>query len=376
MEETKDSLESLRAALTACDGALVSHMAERMRLVRKVAELKLDKGLPTFDRAREAALLAELEEAGEAAELSREIIRDVYAVLFTASRAAQRTSLVAAVPRMSVAIIGGTQGMGAFFVRELTAAGFEVEHNGLGEGPSNVELAGRHDLVMVAVPINATEAVIREIGPYVRTGAILVDITSVKTAPLAAMMESTQDDVSVVGTHPMFGPSTSGFDRQKVVLCKGRGDAAFSAMKRLFEAFGAECIEASAEEHDAQMALIQVLVHEKTMVLGSVLERLKASLSRSLDFASPIYRTELAMIGRMFSQGADLYADILTSNPEASRLSYLFEQEAAYFARAVAMGDRETVIRRFKDVALYMNDFAAWAKTQSDSILRDLVRHG
>ena len=376
MEETKDSLESLRAALTACDGALVSHMAERMRLVRKVAELKLDKGLPTFDRAREAALLAELEEAGEAAELSREIIRDVYAVLFTASRAAQRTSLVAAVPRMSVAIIGGTQGMGAFFVRELTAAGFEVEHNGFGEGPSNVELAGRHDLVMVAVPINATEAVIREIGPYVRTGAILVDITSVKTAPLAAMMESTQDDVSVVGTHPMFGPSTSGFDRQKVVLCKGRGDAAFSAMKRLFEAFGAECIEASAEEHDAQMALIQVLVHEKTMVLGSVLERLKASLSRSLDFASPIYRTELAMIGRMFSQGADLYADILTSNPEASRLSYLFEQEAAYFARAVAMGDRETVIRRFKDVALYMNDFAAWAKTQSDSILRDLVRHG
>jgi chorismate mutase/prephenate dehydrogenase len=376
MEPGKESLESLRAALSTCDGAIVSQMAERMRLIRKVAELKQDKGLPTFDRAREAALLAELEQAGEAAELSREITRDVYAVLFAASRGAQRTALVAAVPKMSVAVIGGTHGMGAFFVRELTAAGFTVEHNGLLEGPSNVELAGRHDLVMVAVPINATEAVIREVGPHVRSGAMLVDVTSVKRAPLLAMMESTKEDVSVVGTHPMFGPSSSGFDRQKVVLCKGRGDAAFSSMKRLFEAFGAECIEATAEEHDAQMALIQVLVHEKTMVLGSVLERLKASLSRSLDFASPIYRTELAMIGRMFSQGADLYADILTSNPEAARLSHLFEQEAAYFARALAMGDRETVVRRFKDVALFMKDFAAWAKTQSDSILRDLVRHG
>jgi chorismate mutase/prephenate dehydrogenase len=376
MEPGKETLETLRTALTACDGAIVSQLAERMRLVRKVAELKQDKGLPTFDRAREAALLAELEAAGEQSGLSREITRDVYAVLFTASRSAQRTSLVAAVPKVSVGVIGGTQGMGAFFVRELGAAGFAVEHNGLGEGPSNVELASRHELVIVAVPIVATEGVIREVGPHMRAGATLIDVTSVKRAPLLAMMESTPDTVSVVGTHPMFGPSSSGFDRQKVVLCKGRGDAAFASVKRLFEAFGAECIEATADEHDAQMALIQVLVHEKTMVLGSVLERLKASLSRSLDFASPIYRTELAMIGRMFSQGADLYADILTSNPDAARLSHLFEQEAAYFARAVAMGDRETVIRRFKDVALFMKDFAAWAKTQSDSILRDLVRHG
>src|SRR5258708_27448034 len=103
-------------------------------------------------------------------------------------------------------------------------------------------------------------------------------------------------------------------------------------------------MEATAEEHDAQMALIQVLVHEKTMVLGSVLERLKADLGRSLQFASPIYRTELAMMGRMFSQRAELYADILTHNPDATPLSHIFEQEADHFARAVALSDRETVI--------------------------------
>jgi prephenate dehydrogenase len=147
-------------------------------------------------------------------------------------------------------------------------------------------------------------------------------------------------------------------------------------VKKLFETFGAETIDSTAEEHDAQMALIQVLVHEKTMVLGSVLERLKADLSRSLQFASPIYRTELAMIGRMFSQRAELYADILTSNEDATRLSHLFEQEAGHFARAVSMHDRETVLKRFRQVADYMQDFASWAKKQSDAILDELVRRG
>ena len=52
------------------------------------------------------------------------------------------------------------------------------------------------------------------------------------------------------------------------------------------------------------------------------------------------------------------------------------EQEAAHFARAVAMSDRETVVRRFQQVAVFMKDFAAWAKKQSDAILDDLVRHG
>ena len=114
-----------------------------------------------------------------------------------------------------------------------------------------------------------------------------------------------------------------------------------------------------------QMALIQVLIHEKTMVLGSVLERFKADLGRSLQFASPIYRTELAMIGRIFSQRAELYADILTANEAALKLSSVFEQEAGHFARAVAMSDRDTIIRRFRQVSTYMQDFAAWAKNAS-----------
>ena len=35
------------------------------------------------------------------------------------------------------------------------------------------------------------------------------------------------------------------------------------------------------------------------------------------------------------------------------------------------MHDRETVVKRFREVAEYMKDFASWAKNESDAILHD-----
>ncbi|MBX3262447.1 MAG: bifunctional chorismate mutase/prephenate dehydrogenase [Labilithrix sp.] len=369
-------LATLREELAEKDTELVRLLAERMGLIREVAEYKAAKGLPSFDREREGALLdVLLAKAGEAG-LPGEVVRDVFATLFAASRLDQRRFLQARAEKFSVGVIGGTQGMGAFMAKVIRAAGYAVETTGLEEGRPSEEVAAAHDLVVLAVPIATTVEVARRIGPSVRPGACLMDVTSIKRQPLAAMLESTPETVDVVGTHPMFGPHGADFDRQKVVLCRGRGEAGFARVKKLYEAFGAETIEATAEEHDAQMALIQVLIHEKTMVLGSVLERLKADLGRSLQFASPIYRTELAMVGRIFSQRAELYADILTANEDALRLSSVFEQEAGHFARAVAMSDREAIIQRFRQVSTYMQDFAAWAKKQSDTILDELVRRG
>lgn len=369
-------LAAVRDELAATDKELVSLLAQRMRLIREVARVKAEKDLPSFDREREGAHLDDLLARAKEAGVPDDLVRDVFARLFAASRLEQRRFLQAKAERFTIGIIGGTQGMGGFLARVFENGGYTVEAMGLDQGAPAAEVAARHDVVIVSVPIDVTVKVIAEIAPHVKKGACLVDITSIKKPPLDAMLAHAPDGVDVVATHPMFGPHGIDFDRQKVVLCRGRGDEAFARVKKLYESFGAETIEATAEEHDAQMALIQVLVHEKTMVLGSVLERLKADLGRSLQFASPIYRTELAMIGRMFSQQAELYADILTINPEAPRLSHVFEQEAAHFARAVAMGDRETLVRRFRQVAEFMKDFAAWAKKQSDAILDDLVRHG
>lgn len=375
MSEVKD-LSTLRQELSEKDTELVALIADRMRLIRDVATYKAANGLPSFDREREGALMETLLDKASTLGVPTDVVRDVFTSLFEASRLDQRRVLQKRSDAFTIGVIGGTQGMGAFVTKVFRSGGYEVETMGLDEGRTAEAVASAADLVVLAVPIAATVDMAHRIGARVRPGGCLMDVTSIKRKPLEAMLAATPETVEVVGSHPMFGPHGVDFDRQKVVLCRGRGDTWFGRVKRLYEDFGAETIAATPEEHDAQMALIQVLIHEKTMVLGSTLERLKADLARSLQFASPIYRTELAMIGRMFSQRAELYADILTANDDALKLSHVFEQEAGHFARAVAMSDRDSVVRRFRQVAEYMKDFATWAKTQSDVILDELVRRG
>jgi chorismate mutase/prephenate dehydrogenase len=369
-------LLAMRDALTACDLQIVQLLAERMRLIHRVAELKAQARLPSFDREREGALLDDLLAKAAELDVPAEVVRDVYATLLSASRAEQRRVLHAGEAHFSIGVIGGTSGMGAFLARLLDGAGYPVETMGLERGASAVEVASRHDLVLVAVPIAQTVKVIGEIAPHVRRGACIADVTSVKVEPMRAMLSCAREDVDVVGTHPIFGPHGADMDRQRVVLVRGRGDSGFARVKHLYETFGAEVIEATAEEHDAQMAVIQVLLHEKTMVLGSVLERLKVDLARTRLFASPIYRAELSMVGRMFFQRAELYAEILTSNEAGRATSRVFEEEATTLARAVGAGDRDALVERFRAVAAYMREFAAWAKKESDAILADVVKHG
>jgi chorismate mutase/prephenate dehydrogenase len=376
MTAKSPALLSMRDALTACDLQIVQLLGERMRLIRRVADLKAQARLPSFDREREGALLDDLLAKAAESDVPAEIVRDVYATLLSASRAAQRRVLHAGETHFSIGILGGTAGMGAFLARLLDGAGYPVETTGLERGAPSVEVAARHDLVIVAVPIAETVKVIAEVAPHVRRGACIADVTSVKVEPMRAMLAHAREDVDVVGTHPIFGPHGADMDRQRVVLVRGRGESGFARVKHLYETFGAEVIEATAEEHDAQMAIIQVLLHEKTMVLGSVLERLKADLARTRQFASPIYRAELSMIGRMFFQRAELYAEILTSNEAGRATSRIFEEEATRLARAVGAGDRDTLVGRFREIAAYMKDFAAWAKKESDSILADVVKHG
>jgi prephenate dehydrogenase/chorismate mutase len=367
---------AMRDALRACDLQIVDLLGERMRLIRRVAELKAEARLPSFDRERESALVGDLLVRADEALVPAEVVRDVYATLLAASRAAQRRALHRGETHYSIGILGGTAGMGAFLARLLDGAGYVVETTGLDRGAPNVDVAGRHDLVIVAVPIGETVKVIEEVAPHVRPGACLADVTSVKRAAMAAMLAHAPVEVDVVGSHPIFGPFGADMDRQRVVLVRGRGEVGFERVRRLYESFGADVLESTAEEHDEQMALIQVLLHEKTMVLGSVLERLKADLARTRQFASPAYRAELSMIGRMFFQRAELYADILASNPAGRATSVIFEEEAARIAHAVAAADSDALVARFREIAIYMKDFAVWAKKESDAILGDVVKHG
>ena len=276
-------------------------------------------------------------------------------------------------PRVTVAIVGGTGGMGRLFAKLIGRRGHRVlivnEHTEL----TPPQAAARADLTLIAVPISVTPQVIRQVGPALRPGSCLTDVTSLKSNALRAMLQATNPRVDVIGTHPMFGPTVESLLRQLVVLCPGRGRRWLPRLKRLLEGEGAVVRVVDPEEHDKHMAVIQVLRHFVTFATGKCLEELQVDIQESLRFTSPIYRLELAMIGRLFAQDPALYADIELENQYSAQVLATFLHVASQLTTAVVSRDSDAFVRYFRSTARYLGSFCEEAMEESNYLVSRLV---
>lgn len=220
--------------------------------------------------------------------------------------------------KMTAGIIGGTHGMGRWMAGLLRAQGFAVRVAGRTTKTTAAALADRCDIVVVAVPIAATADVIREIGPRVKRGRLLMDLTSLKTEPVALMLAHSEADV--VGCHPLFGPSVNDPGGHSVVLCRGRGQEGYALMKALFEKAGYPVLETTPKSHDKMMSVVQALNHFNTIVLGITVAESGISFPELRPYSTPMFKTKMEMVQKVLTETPGLYADILAGNPHAKKI--------------------------------------------------------
>ena len=112
------------------------------------------------------------------------------------------------------------------------------------------------------------------------------------------------------------------------MLTPGRGDEWLAWLKQMLHARGLNMLEATPEEHDRAMSIVQVLVHFSTEVMGRTLAEQGMPIERTLAFTSPIYLLELLMTARHFAQSPELYGAIQMSNPATSVVTETFVRVA------------------------------------------------
>jgi prephenate dehydrogenase len=211
-----------------------------------------------------------------------------------------------------VGIIGGTGKMGRLFAGVFQRAGCEVMISGRKTKITNRDIAKKCDIVVVSVPIRKTVGVIAEIAPLMKSGQLLCDLTSLKAAPVAAMLAS---QAEVIGLHPMFGPTVRSLNRQTIIAYPARAQQeTVDHLLGIFRNEGAVCTLSTPEEHDRMMAVVQGLTHYVTLVVADTIRRLKVDVATTKAYTSPIYAIELSLVGRLLSQDPDLYGSILQEN--------------------------------------------------------------
>jgi chorismate mutase/prephenate dehydrogenase len=367
-------LSELRGALDGLDHQLLELLVRRMEIVADIAARKRKYRVRIRDLARERRVLDDRCARAQELGLPTASIESVWRQLMLMSRerqAALRVEVPLDVELRTIAIIGGEGGMGRSLTTLFSDLGHEVQSADLQTELRPADAAATADVVIISVPIRETRAVIEQLGPLVRKDALLMDVTSIKTDPMAAMLASTE--ASVVGTHPMFGPGVNTYQGQRVVICPGRGDAWLDWTRQMFSARGLVISEATPAEHDSMMAIVQVLHHFKTQALGLALSRTGTPLEETLRFTSPAYLLETYVTGRHFAQSSELYGPIEMLNPDSKRVIDEFSRAAADLAEIIAAGDQEAFDQVFADVRAFFGEFTDEALEQSGFLIDRLV---
>jgi chorismate mutase/prephenate dehydrogenase len=369
--ETK--LGELRQQIDTIDRQLVELLAQRRRVIGEVAEVKQQHGLPTFHPAREEDLISARRAQAVQAGLDPDYVEDLFRTMLRNSRVGQLRTLGrrGVRPGAKVLIVGGRGSMGRFFAEWFTQSDYDVRILDREDWPQVRTLTAGIDLCLLAVPIDITASVADRIAPLLPQGCALVDITSLKRGPLAAMLKSYEGPV--LGLHPLFGPATSSMDKQIVVVCPGRQPEASQWLLEQLTIWGNILVETTAEEHDEIMGIVQALRHFATFAFGQFLHSRGVPILRTLELSSPIYRLELAMVGRLFAQDPALYAEIVFATPERLALLKEYIQSLGQNLDIIQRGDKAEFIARFREVAEWFGPFSEQAMRESTFLVDKLV---
>lgn len=369
----EQELENLRQQLDAIDQEIVSLLARRQTEVERVVTLKKAHHIPVYHPAREEDLISHRRNQGFEAGLDPDYIEEIYRRILRQSRVEQTAQMARKGIRegSSVLLIGGLGSMGQYFHRWFSDAGYNVRILDRQDWPDMDKLCRNIDLAIITVPIEVTAAVAQQIGPHLPENCVLADITSIKKAPLEAMLSAHRGPV--IGLHPLFGPTTSTMDKQIVVVTPGRDLPACQWLVDQFSAWGSIILQVDAGEHDEIMSIVQTVRHFATFAFGQFLRNQQIDLSRTLEFSSPIYRLELGMVGRLFAQDPSLYSEIIFASSERCTLLREYLNSLADNLDMVEKGDKKMFLDEFKKIADWFGPFSEQAMRESTYLIDKLI---
>ncbi|QXO17907.1 bifunctional chorismate mutase/prephenate dehydrogenase [Vibrio ostreae] len=362
-------LNELRDQIDAVDKQMVELLARRLALVEKVGEVKSQHGLPIYAPDREAAMLASRREEAERKGVPPQLIEDILRRTMRESYASEKDSGFKCLnPELrSVVIIGGHGQLGGLFARMFKLSGYPVKILGSKDWERADEMLSDAGMVVVTVPIHLTLGVIEKLNTL-PADCILCDLTSVKSKPLKAMLAAHQGPV--VGLHPMFGPDVPSLAKQVIVYCDGRGEEHYQWLLKQFSIWGASLCQIDAAEHDHGMTLIQALRHFTSFAYGLHLSKVNPNLAQLLQLSSPIYRLELAMVGRLFGQDPNLYGDIILSSEENISMIEDFYRNFGEAVKLITDRDKQGFITHFDKVSQWFGDYSQQFMLESQNLLK------
>ncbi len=211
------------------------------------------------------------------------------------------------------------------------------------------------DLVVLAVPMGAMEAVARDIAPHLAEGATLTDVGSVKAPVLRGVGPLLPAGVHFIPGHPIAGTEHSGpragfaelFENRYTLLTppEGTDTEALARLRALWEAMGAHVEEMDAEHHDLVLGVTSHAPHLIAYTMVGVADDLsRVTDSEVIKYSAAGFRD----FTRIAASDPTMWRDVFLTNKDATlEILGRFTEELFALQRAIRTGDGDFLFDYF-----------------------------
>lgn len=221
------------------------------------------------------------------------------------------------------------------------------------------------DIVFLSTPVLQMVPIIKQILPFLSAKTIITDTGSTKQYIWHQLQSILPHDIYYIAGHPMAGKEHSGFlaadadlFRHKcyvIVEDTGAPAAAITKLCDLLVLTGASITTMDIAKHDRCASLISHIPHVTAAALVTLLNNSSRDIEANLKLAGGGFKDTT----RIASSNADMWADVLLSNPEAI-VQHLEELKGILdnVIKDINAGDRTKIY-----------DYFSLAKQRRDNIL-------
>ncbi len=214
------------------------------------------------------------------------------------------------------------------FVFNRTEKSAEIKKSGA--RIASLKTVCQQKIVILCVPISTLKEVLMKIEPLLKKDSVVVDVCSVKVYPTRWMKASLPETVSILATHPIFGPDSASdsLKDRKIFLSPIRIDKKqYQKIKTYLVSKELVLIESTPEDHDQQIAVSLALTH----YIGRTLSEFGAA---PLDIDSEGYKRLLHILEVVEHDTWQLFYDMHRYNP------YAQEKRAAFMTAMQKINDQ------------------------------------
>jgi prephenate dehydrogenase len=230
---------------------------------------------------------------------------------------------------MKIAIIG-IGSMGSLFAKQLSDHDiyvYDKDEERLKTLDANIITLDKlkdMDLVIVAVPLDLTNQVIEDIAKYMKKGAWLLEIASIKSNTYNILRKVTKRyDIKVSSIHPLFGKGIRTLKGAKIIFIPVIDeDNEYQFINNLFP--NARIIKMDYREHDKIMAIVLGLTHLTNFIMAKILA--DEDYDRLKEIGGTTFRLQTILLESIMNDPPSLSISLMLNNPYMKRYTKKYKK--------------------------------------------------